>query len=357
MPVPAVEWEKGKIKIIDQTELPREVVYLHLKSIQEVREAICTMKIRGAPALGVIGALGVAMEIQKCKARDYLTFKEELEKLCRFLESSRPTAVNLSWAIDRIRRRVKESPHLSIFELKAAVEREALRILEEDVKCTRDLGEIGASLVEDGDVILTHCNAGALATAGYGTALSVIYRAKEQGKKIKVFVDETRPFLQGARLTAWELTREKIPVTLICDNMAGKVMQEGKINKVIVGADRVSSNGDVANKIGTYTLAVLAREHKIPFYVACPLSTIDFSIKSGDEIPIEIRDKREITHFCGNKIVPEGIDVYNPAFDVTPSTYISAIITEKGVIYPPYNQNLLKLKENHKEEVYGKEGH
>lgn len=357
MPVKAIEWEKGKIKIIDQTKLPREVVYLYLESIEEVREAICTMKIRGAPALGVVGALGIAMEIQRCKARDYFTFKKELESLCQFLESSRPTAVNLFWAINRIRQLVRESSHLSPSELKVAVEREALCILEEDIKCTKALGEKGAVLIEDGDVVLTHCNAGALATAGYGTALSVIYQAKEQGKKIRVFVDETRPLLQGARLTAWELTQENIHVTLICDGMAGKVMREGKVNKVIVGADRVSSSGDVANKIGTYTLAVLAREHKIPFYVACPLSTIDFSINSGDEIPIEMRDEKEITHFCDSKIAPEGIDVYNPAFDVTPSIYVSAIITEKGVIYPPYKQNLLKLKESQKEDIYGKEDH
>jgi len=346
LPVSAIQWEEERIKIIDQTKLPRKVVYLYLESVDQVKEAICKMRIRGAPALGVAVALGVVLGIQNSKARDYSTFKAEVEKICQYLESSRPTAVNLFWATNRLRQFVERNSELAPSQLKEGLKEEALRILEEDKRCTRALGEEGAHLINDGDVILTHCNAGALATAGEGTALSVIYRAKKQGKRIKVYVDETRPLLQGARLTAWELLQEGIEVILICDGMAGKVMREGKINKVIVGADRVAASGDVANKIGTYSLAVLARENKIPFYVVCPLSTVDLSLASGDEIPIEIREEREITTLLGREIAPSGVKVYNPAFDVTPSRYISAIITEKGVCYPPYKRNLSLLKDD-----------
>jgi methylthioribose-1-phosphate isomerase len=343
LPLSGIEWEEGRIKIIDQTKLPQEVVYLHLESVDQVREAICKMRIRGAPALGVAAALGVVLGIRSFKAKDYATLKAELEKLCQYLESSRPTAVNLFWATDRLRHFVEKNPEFSPSQLKEGLKKEALRILEEDKHCTRALGEKGAHLINDGDAILTHCNAGALATAGEGTALSVIYRAKKQGKRIKVYVDETRPLLQGARLTAWELLQEGIEVVLICDGMAGKVMREGKIDKVIVGADRVAANGDVANKIGTYSLAVLAKENKIPFYVVCPLSTIDLSLSSGEEIPIEIREEREVTTILGREVAPPGVKVYNPAFDVTPSGYISAIITERGVGYPPYRKSFSEV--------------
>ncbi len=337
----AIEWEEGKIKIIDQTKLPHELSFLYIDSIEKLKEAICQMKIRGAPALGVAAAFGVVLGVQNLTSKDSGTFREELEKVCSYLKSSRPTAVNLFWALDRLCRVANSG--LDPDELKQRLLKEALKIMQEDRNCNRAIGDKGALLVEDGDTILTHCNAGALATAGYGTALSIIYRAKEKGKKVRVYVDETRPLLQGARLTAWELLREGIEVVLICDSMAGEVMRQGKIDKVIVGADRVAANGDVANKIGTYSLAVLAKENGVPFYVACPLSTVDLSVPSGDKIPIELRDDREVTTFYGIKCAPEGVKVYNPAFDVTPSRYISAIITEKGICRPPYRQNLCKF--------------
>lgn len=343
MPVSAVEWSEDKIRIVDQTKLPHKFCYIYIDNIKDLREAICSMRIRGAPAIGVAAALGVFLEMQKSKARDYETFKEEMEMVCKYLESSRPTAVNLFWAINRLRKTIEKKTELSPLQLKEELKKEAFCIMREDRECTKAIGDIGASLIDDGDTVLTHCNAGALATAGYGTALSVIYRAKEQGKRIKVYADETRPLLQGARLTTWELLREGVDVTLICDSMAGMVMKEGKINKVIVGADRVSANGDVANKIGTYSLAVLAKENNIPFYVACPLSTVDFSLKSGDGIPIEIRGEEEVKSFCGKRCAPEGVKVYNPAFDVTPSKYISAIITDRGICYPPYEKTLSEL--------------
>lgn len=343
MPVSAVEWDEGRIKIVDQTKLPHKLSYLYIDNIEDLREAICKMRIRGAPAIGVVAALGVFLEMQKSKAKDYGTFKEEMEMVCRYLESSRPTAVNLFWATNRLRTVVERKIGLSPTQLKEEIKKEALCIMQEDKECTKAIGDNGASLINDGDTVLTHCNAGALATAGYGTALSIIYRAKEQGKKIKVYADETRPLLQGARLTAWELLQEGIDVTVICDSVAGVVMKEGKVNKVIVGADRISANGDVANKIGTYSLAVLAKENKVPFYVACPLSTIDFSLKSGDEIPIEIRGEEEVTSFLGERCAPDKVKVYNPAFDVTPSEYVSAIITDKGICYPPYEESLSQL--------------
>jgi len=353
LPVNSILWDEDRIKIIDQTKLPHKLVYIYIENIEQLREAIRNMRIRGAPALGAAGALGVLLGIQNFKAKDYLTFKTEVEKICKYLASSRPTAVNLSWALNRMYNFVKKHSNLSLNELKRGLKREALCILEEDRRCNKAIGEKGASLIKDGDVVLTHCNAGALATAGYGTALAVIYRAKEQGKRIKVYIDETRPLLQGARLTAWELMQEKIETTLICDNMAGALMKKGEINKVIVGADRVALNGDVANKIGTYSLAVLAKENNIPFYVACPLSTIDFSLDSGEKIPIEIRDEKEVTTFCGKRCAPKGVKAYNPAFDVTPSHYISAIITEREIYRPPYKQAFSKLKE----ELYEKKNY
>ncbi|MBE0478424.1 S-methyl-5-thioribose-1-phosphate isomerase [Candidatus Aerophobetes bacterium] len=335
-----IEWENNRIKIIDQTQLPHKLKFLYLDSIEKVKDAICKMKVRGAPALGVAAAFGVVVGVQDSTSRDFNQFKREVEGVCRFLRSSRPTAVNLSWALDRMYRVVVNNAEFSLDKIKQKLAEEALCIMEEDRQCNRAIGEKGASLINDGDTVLTHCNAGVLATAGYGTALSIIYQAKNEGKKVKVYVDETRPLLQGSRLTCWELLREAIEVTLICDSVAGELMREGKINKVVVGADRVVANGDAANKIGTYSLSVLAKENKVAFYVACPLSTIDLSIASGDEIPIEIRSDEEVTTFCGRRCAPEGVDVYNPAFDITPSRYISAIITERGICRAPYEESL-----------------
>jgi len=347
-----IEWEKGKIKIIDQTKLPQQLNFLCLDSIEQLKEAICQMKIRGAPALGVAAAFGIVLGIQNSTSRNFSDFKDEVERACKYLQSSRPTAANLFWALDKMYQVVLNSDNFVLTELKQKLLQKAFLIMQEDKNCNRAIGEKGVSVVDDGDTVLTHCNAGALATAGYGTALSIIYRAKEEGKKVRVYVDETRPLLQGARLTAWELIREGIEVILICDSMAGEVMREGKIDKVIVGADRVVANGDVANKIGTYSLAVVARENRVPFYVACPLSTVDLSIPSGEKIPIEIRSDEEVTTFCGKRCAPEGISVYNPAFDVTSSRYISAIITERGICRPPYEENLRHLFS--KGEVHGK---
>lgn len=345
MPISPIDWEKGRIRIIDQTELPHKLSLFHIDSIQKLREAICKMRIRGAPALGVAAAFGVVLGMQDSKAENFSQFKHEVKKVCEFLRSSRPTAVNLSWALNRMYKIVVESSGLTPYELKQKLLQEALCIMEEDKNCNKAIGEEGSSLINNGDTVLTHCNAGALATAGYGTALSIIYRAKERGKSVSVFVDETRPLLQGARLTTWELLREEIEVTLICDSVAGQIMKEGRIDKVIVGADRIAANGDVANKIGTYSLAVLAKENKIPFYIACPLSTIDLSVPSGNKIPIEVRGNKEVTTFCGKRYAPEGINVYNPAFDITPSQYISSIITDRGICRPPYGQNLYQLRQ------------
>lgn len=346
MPVNSIQWTNEKIRIIDQTQLPQKLILLDIENIKQLRDAICTMQIRGAPALGVAGAFGVLLGVKNLKGKlDYKTLKTEVEKICEYLNSSRPTAVNLSWATNRMRKSMEKNSTLPVEKIKEKLKEEAFRIFKEDRECNKAIGQRGASLLKNGDTVLTHCNAGALATAGYGTALASIYRAKEEGKKIKVYVDETRPLLQGARLTAWELLQEEIEVTLICDNMAGAVMKKGEIDKIIVGADRVTLNGDVANKIGTYSLAVLAKENKIPFYVACPLSTIDFSLNSGEKIPIEIRGEKEIAFVCGRQFAPEGVKVYNPAFDVTPSKYVSAIITEEGVHYPPYKELFSRLKE------------
>jgi len=342
--VKTIEWIEGKIKIIDQTKLPGELKYIYCKDVRDLREAISSLRIRGAPALGIAGALGVILEMQKSSARNYPDFKREMEKVSNYLGSSRPTAVNLFWSLKRMSECAERNRDKSIEEIKEVLKKEALQIMEEDKWCNRQIGKEGASLIEDKDSILTHCNAGALATADYGTALGIIYKAKEEGKRIKVYVDETRPLLQGARLTSWELLQEGIDVTLICDNMAGELMQKGVIDKVLVGADRVAANGDVANKIGTYTLAVLAKENKIPFYVACPLSTVDLSISNGREIPIEERSPKEITEGLGKRIAPSGVKVYNPAFDITPARYITGIITERGICRPPYEKSLKNLK-------------
>jgi len=340
MPIKTITWIEGKVKIIDQSKLPQKLEYIYCKDVETLREAIRSLKIRGAPVIGIAAAFGVVLGIKKSSSQNYLSFQKEIEKVIDYLARSRPTAVNLFWSLKRMRNCAEKNKDKQIKEIKTILEKEALQIMEEDKRCNRQIGENGARLIEDGQTILTHCNAGALATADYGTALGIIYRAKQKGKKVKVYVDETRPLLQGARLTTWELLREGIEVVLICDDMAGQVMQEGKINKILVGADRVAANGDVANKIGTYMLAVLAKENGIPFYVVCPFSSIDLSLPSGKEIPIEQRDSSEITTFLGKRIAPQGVKTYNPAFDVTPAMYIKGIITEKGIHQPPYEKSL-----------------
>ncbi len=338
-----IEWVNGEVKIIDQTQLPQKLEYIYCKDVETLREAISSLKVRGAPALGIAGAFGVVLGTQNSSARDYADFKKEIETLMNYLGSSRPTAVNLFWSLKRMKECAEKNKNKKIEEIKTILKKEAFKIMEEDKICNRRIGKIGASLLEDGETILTHCNAGALATADYGTALGIIYKAKEEGKRIKVYVDETRPLLQGARLTTWELLQEGIETILICDNMAGEVMREKKIDKVLVGADRVAANGDTANKIGTYTLAVLAKENDIPFYVACPFSSIDLSLPSGKAIPIEQRDPAEVMEGLGKRIAPTGIKVYNPAFDVTPAKYITAIITEKGIFRLPFSKEAFSV--------------
>ncbi len=341
--VPTVEWKEGKVRLIDQTRLPREVVYIDYTDYREVTGAIRDLVVRGAPAIGVTAAMGVALGAQEIPGEQQEEFLARLQPVCEHLASARPTAVNLFWAIERMRQFAASQKELSVPDLKKALIEEAVRMGEEDIAVNRAMGAFGAEFVGDQATILTHCNAGSLATAGYGTALGVIYAAREQGKQVRVFADETRPILQGARLTAWELMEEGVDVTLITDNMAGHFMQKGRIDLVVVGTDRTVANGDVANKIGTYSVAVLAREHGIPFYVAAPTSTIDFSIPTGDGIPIEERNPREVTRICNQlEIAPEGVKVESPAFDVTPARYITAIITEKGAFRP---EDLHKLND------------
>jgi methylthioribose-1-phosphate isomerase len=337
--VKTIEWKDNFVRILDQVRLPLEEVYLDCFSYRDVMCAISKMNIRGAPAIGLATALGIALGVQGICDEDRELFCREMDGICEEFFRTRPTAVNLVWAINQLKETASNHSG-SVADLKEAIKARALTILEEDLYINREIGRQGEPLIPAGARILTHCNAGALATAGYGTALGVIRAAHEAGKKISVYVDETRPFLQGARLTAWELIQEKIPSILITDNMAGYFMQQGKIDLVIVGADRVAANGDVANKIGTYSLGVLARAHAIPFYVAAPTSTLDLNLSTGREIPIEERNHEEVTCIRGIRIAPEKIDVANPAFDVTPGEYISALITEKGVVYPPYAEGL-----------------
>ncbi|NSW91387.1 MAG: S-methyl-5-thioribose-1-phosphate isomerase [Firmicutes bacterium] len=339
-----LEYKQGILKLIDQTKLPREVIWVECKTYNDVAQAIKDMIIRGAPAIGVSAAYGIAIGSQAIDTNSKDIFFNELEKICDVIKNTRPTAVNLFWAVERIYNKAISNIDKSISEIKDIILNEAFLMELEDIETNKKIGCHGNRLIKYGWTILTHCNAGALATSDYGTALGVIRAAHESGKNIQVFADETRPYLQGSRLTAWELMEDGIPVTLICDNMAGHFMKEGFIDCVIVGADRIAVNGDTANKIGTYSLSVLAKENNIPFYIAAPVSTIDFSIESGDKIPIEERKIEEVTHIKGIPIAPEGVRVRNPAFDVTPNKYITAIITEKGVIYPPYNINLLKLR-------------
>jgi methylthioribose-1-phosphate isomerase len=336
-------WLGNKLRLLDQTRLPGEEVYLELTSYQEVARAIREMKIRGAPAIGVAAAYGVALGALEIKVDSREGFLTRLKSVLETIEATRPTARNLFMATGRMQKAAEAAG--SVAEIKKALVREAASLHAAEVSATRSLARFGAELIEDGFSILTHCNTGSLATTGYGTALGVIKYAHEQGKKIKVFADETRPRLQGARLTAWELKRAGIPFTLITDSMAGHFMGRGEISCVIVGADRIAANGDTANKIGTYSLAVLAMEHGIPFYVAAPTTTIDFSIASGEEITIEERSPEEVTHVQGVSIAPEGTKAANPAFDVTPHLYITAIITEKGIVKEPYVERLGKVNE------------
>ncbi|MCL6546300.1 MAG: S-methyl-5-thioribose-1-phosphate isomerase [Bryobacteraceae bacterium] len=335
-----IEWNGDAVVMLDQRRLPAEEVYVTCRDYREVAEAIRTMVIRGAPAIGVAAAMGVALGMRQA---DPSRLDEEFEEVCRTLAATRPTAVNLFWAIERMRRVYQSARGITLGNIQATLLETALKMWEEDIQVNQLIGWNGAELLASGMTVLTHCNAGALATAGYGTALGVVRAAVAAGKKIEVFADETRPFLQGARLTAWELMKDGIPVTIITDNMAGHFLKSGRIGCVIVGADRITANGDVANKIGTYSLAVLARENQVPFYVAAPISTIDLSLASGEEIPIEERPAEEVTHVFGVRIAPEGVAVRNPAFDVTPHRYVTAIITERGVARPPYAESLAQL--------------
>jgi len=337
-----IEWKDNKVIMIDQTRLPTEEIYLEFTSFEEVADAIKTMVIRGAPAIGVAAAMGIAIGALNTKTDDRQRFVEEVKKVTEVILATRPTAVNLFWAGRRMLG-VLEANEGSIEDMKAKLVEEANIILKEDIETCRSIGRVGAELIPDNSTVLTHCNAGALATAGYGTALGVIRGAIEAGKNIKVIATETRPFLQGARLTAWEMAKDNIPVTLICDNMAGYLMSKGEIDAVIVGADRIAANGDVANKIGTYTVAVLARQHNIPFYVAAPTSTIDLNLSDGSRIPIEERDPAEVIQHGGKAMAPAGIGIRNPAFDVTPAELVTAIITERGIVEGDYRSGLTRL--------------
>lgn len=340
--LPTIKWDKGKVVMIDQRKLPGEEVYVECVDYNQVAEAIETMVIRGAPAIGVAAAFGVAIGLSALDDKEDLDM--QFEQIYRRLESTRPTARNLFWALERMKRIFLREKERELDELKKIILQEALDIEREDVETNRRIGYWGKAVVKDGQSVLTHCNAGALATAGYGTALGVIRAAFEEGKKIKVYVDETRPFLQGARLTCWELKKESIPVVLIADSMAGYLMKKGEISLVITGADRIAQNGDTANKIGTYTVAILAREHNLPFYVAAPMSTIDFTLRDGNQIPIEERDPDEVKWIGDVCLSPSRIEVRNPAFDMTPARYITGIITENGIARPPYSRSLKDLR-------------
>ena len=340
--LPTIEWRGDAVVMVDQRKLPEREEYVHCRSARDVARAIRNMVIRGAPAIGVAAAMGLALGVRRSRARGAVKLAAEFHGLCELLAASRPTAVNLFWAIDRMKAAFSAAARAgrSPAEIADALETVARRIHDEDVASCRAIGAHGADVVPDAGRVLTHCNAGALATGGYGTALGVVRAAAERGKRVAVFADETRPFLQGARLTAWELLRDGIDTTVIADGMAGPLLRAQRIDVVVVGADRIAANGDVANKIGTYTVAVLAREHGVPFYVAAPVSTIDLSVAGGDGIPIEERSERELTHVGPRRMVPDGAGVWNPAFDVTPHGFIAGIITEHGICRPPYAESL-----------------
>ena len=340
--LPTIDWEDGEVVMIDQRKLPSREVYVRCRTARAVAKAIRTMVIRGAPAIGIAAAMGVALELRRSTATGTTQLATEFYRTCDLLAATRPTAVNLFWAIERMKRVFAAATRAgrSTDELKAAVDAESARIHDEDIANCRALGRHGVEVVPDAGRVLTHCNAGALATGGYGSALGVVRAAVEAGKHVAVYADETRPFLQGARLTAWELVRDGIDTTVITDGMVGSLMRAGRVDVVVVGADRIAANGDVANKIGTYTVAVLAREHDVPFYVAAPVSTIDLSTPDGSGIPIEERDAREVTHMGASRLIPEGALVWNPAFDVTPARLVAGIITEHGICRPPFSESL-----------------
>jgi methylthioribose-1-phosphate isomerase len=341
--VPTIKWEADLVYLIDQRKLPRKQEWLICRSIEEVIAAIRDMAIRGAPAIGIAGAMGLVLGARSIQAKEYGTFRGEFLKMATEMELARPTAVNLRWSVERMRALVEGMQERRVGEIKAALTRESQIILEEDIEINRRIGQHGLVLIPDKATILTHCNAGALATGGYGTALGVIRAAHEAGKDIRVIADETRPLLQGLRLTTFELMQDRIPAAVIVDGAAGYLMREGRVDLVITGADRITSNGDVANKIGTYQVAVTARENRIPFYVAAPLSTFDITLQRGDQIPIEERDPKEVVTFAGRELGPQGVKAFNPAFDITPSKYISAIVTEQGIIRPPYKDGIRSL--------------
>jgi methylthioribose-1-phosphate isomerase len=344
--IKTVEWTDQGVRMLDQRLLPNEEKYLTLRSYEEVAEAIKKMVVRGAPAIGVSAAMGLALGAKQSVGTSIADLEDDFNYVCKAMGETRPTAVNLFWAIERMRGAfaAAKTQKRQVDEIKQVLVDEALAIFKDDLESNRSLGRFGADLIPDGATVLTHCNAGALATAGdYGTALGVIRGARDAGKRVAVIADETRPFLQGSRLTAWELEKDNIPVTVITDNMAGHIMKEGKVDAVVVGADRIAANGDAANKIGTYMVAVLAKRHNIPFYVAAPISTIDLTLAGGDEIPIEEREPREVTHIREEPLTPEGVPVHNPAFDVTPNDLIAAIITDKGVARAPYVESLKSL--------------
>jgi len=338
-----LEWTEQGVRFIDQTKLPTEEIYLTCGTHEQVADAIRTMVVRGAPAIGVAAALGIALGIRDSKASTVGELKRELDQICENMGKTRPTAVNLFWAIGRMQEKFEGLRVRPIAQIKHELVEEARRMHAEDIAANQAMGRHGATLMPSEGGVLTHCNAGALATAGYGTALGVIRAAVEAGKKIHVYADETRPFLQGSRLTAWELMKDGIPTTVIADNMAGAMMRQGKIGAIVVGADRIAANGDVANKIGTYTVAVLAKENGIPFYVAAPISTVDMECPDGSKIPIEQRNAREVSHIAGKQMVPDGVSIENPAFDVTPAKYVGAIITERGIARAPYGESLRRL--------------
>ena len=344
--IKTVEWTNEGVRMLDQRLLPTEEKYLVLRSYEEIADAIRKMVVRGAPAIGVSAAMGLALGANQSVGTSVADLEYDFKFMCKVMEATRPTAVNLFWAVERMRGallKAKADTH-DVVEIKQRLVNEALAIFNEDIASNRALGKFGGELIADGATVLTHCNAGALATAGdYGTALGVIRGAIDAGKRVAVIADETRPFLQGSRLTAWELAQDNIPVTVITDNMAGHVMKQGKVDCVVVGADRIAANGDTANKIGTYMVAVLARQHKIPFYVAAPISTVDLSTPTGEGIPIEQRNAREVTHIGDHQLVPDGVDVHNSAFDVTPNEFIAAIITDRGVARAPYTESLREL--------------
>ncbi len=343
--IQTLEWTDSGVRFLDQTKLPTEETYVTCTTYEQVADVIRNMVVRGAPAIGVSAAMGIALGIKNSKAASVAELKQDLDRICDAIAKTRPTAVNLFWAIRRMQEKFERARVRPVPQIKQTLIEEAQRMHAEDIAANQAMGRHGATLMPSSGGVLTHCNAGALATCGYGTALGVIRAAVEAGKKIHVYADETRPFLQGARLTAWELMKDGIPTTVISDNMAGAIMKQGKIGAIVVGADRIAANGDVANKIGTYTVAVLAKEHGIPFYVAAPFSTIDMDTPDGSKIPIEQRNAREVTHIGGRQMVPDGVGVENPAFDVTPAKYVTAIVTERGIARAPYEESLAKFAE------------